>query len=60
MKIPQYRFEDFPSTGVGTWQLTAESRKAQKINAITTMGVKPSPVPTAALLFILSLYGVVQ
>jgi hypothetical protein len=60
MKIPQYRFVDFPSTGGGTWRLTAESREAQKINAMTTMRVKPSPVPTVALLFILSLYGVVQ
>jgi hypothetical protein len=55
MKIPQYRFLHFPSTDGGTWWLTADFRKPSRFNGIATNGVQPSPVPTVALLSILSL-----
>ena len=55
MKIPQCRFVYFPSTDVGTWWPTADSRKPRRFNGIATRGVQPSPVPTVVLLSILSL-----
>jgi hypothetical protein len=57
MKNPQYRFEHFPSTDGGTWWVTADSKKCRKLNGIPITRLRPSPVPTVVLLFILSLSG---
>jgi len=55
MKIPQCRFVYFPSADGGTWWPTGDFTKPRRFNGILTKGVQPSPVPTVALLSILSL-----
>jgi hypothetical protein len=55
MKIPQYHFVRFPGTDGGTWWATANSKKRRKLNGFPITGLRPSPVPTVVLLFILCL-----
>jgi hypothetical protein len=54
MKIPQYRFEGFPSTDHGTWWLTTDSKRHRKSKGNQITRHRRSPVPTVELLLFMA------